>query len=304
MPCNGVKTASVTCSISLIITISLIWRYKRSNNIHNNTKKETRALGYTTYIFFAIVCACFLTHFTTHATSCYAYYHPTSRAKRIYTYIFALHSGIYGIVLWVMLAIFFIKVYIIFKGTPLHLSQCTRRCFAVFFIIDVLLPISLAISLLLSDHRKLISAILLLFTFIFAISTLISIISLFINKMIKTYKILMNDDDLIKIITKTIILTFTSIFITILTFLAFIIDSVRTGGNPNIWVVVTTIMGDFDVLTNFLCIIFAYEFNTKYYQIFCGGMDKICHKLWLKCATRNIALDNIQSNPLDETSNI
>ena len=220
-------------------------------------------LYHTTIIFFVIVCMDFCTHFSTHLVVCFA--ESKQQEKYIYTIVLGVHAMIYTAVFWLMLMIFFLRLHFIFKGTGLDLSVHTIRLFATLFVIDISLAISLSFTLLFTA-RTIIGAILLLAYAVFVIATLVSIIVLFINKLINAHKEFGQDDEMIRIMTKTTILTFTSISISILTFVLFMIHGIGIK-NGDLWLpIVTTAMGDFDILTNFLCVTLGYDFNSKYYS--------------------------------------
>ena len=121
-----------------------------------------------------------------------------------------------------------------------------------------------------------------LFLSVFIIILLLT--STFISKLIKLYKAIDRDDDLIKIISKTTILVIISgIFTFSVPVSWFVADAINGGNGAFIYQFMTMI----DVLTNFLCVLLLYKYFDKLYYIFCGCLDKQCIKCWNKIINQN-----------------
>ena len=109
----------------------------------------------------------------------------------------------------------------------------------------------------------------------------------FVQKLFQVYKMDNNnlDEDLIRIITKTTILTLFSICFTIIANIVGQITAPWEEKDDDIAIFLLT-RGLFamDVFTNFICFVLTYQSFDKYYSIFCG----FCHS---KCRTMCQCID-------------
>ena len=192
---------------------------------------------------------------------------------------------LYVIQTFILLIIFFEKLTVVFEGTQFIVSSFTKTMYKIIF---SFIPIGTIIAISLYQSKLIFSifAGILLFMFI---SLMISLVILFVFKLIQVYKQLgMNADDnkeihgnksVVSAITKTTILTSTSI---IITFLNGIVAMIRLN-NPNnaylAWIANLFVL--LDVYTNFLCVIMCYKAFGRYYKNFCKCFDIKCRKCWV-----------------------
>ena len=109
----------------------------------------------------------------------------------------------------------------------------------------------------------------------FCIILTISIFTLYIKKLVQVYKHA-NDagDTLIRIATKTTILTVTSLSSQIICLSAYVCLGL---GIMNVyWIWVLFLSTEIDICINYYCIILGYKYFEKTYGIFCGCIDRKC----------------------------
>ena len=200
-------------------------------------------------------------------------------------YSFLIFITLYLLQSGCLLLISFIRVKYVFDTTFMKLSKCTIRFYYIIFVILALfIPLSM-IELIDTENDILyiITAFAASMVFLLLIFLSVSIMILFIRKLIQVYKMVTKDDDLIEIITRSTILTLVSISVTLIV--------LPTSGiqMQYPWILVYVFL--FDITTNFLCIMLSFDLMKEYYVTICGCIDSQCKKCWT-----NIVQNEADSN--------
>ena len=252
--------------ILLLSMIPIIYKYGIMH--HSSEQKKSKLLIYSGFIFFISIFLTFLTLLIQGIFYC--------TNLKIYLMLSLIFALLYAIQFCLLLLILFIRLYFVFHNTILQLSKFTTIGYLVTYILMLLMVLFGAI--LQSVHVQSATFVVLI-AFILILSLVISMMGLFIYKLIQVYKFMGNDQCLISMITKAVILTFISIFITFLAPISIILfnnsGSIFLRG-------ITTLVIMADLYTNFICIILEYEYFNGYYHKLCHCLDEKCTKLWKK----------------------
>ena len=180
--------------------------------------------------------------------------------------------------------IFFDKVHNIFKNGSFRLKKYTiysYRTAFTFQIFYILITFILRGLQILSSYMLYVMAIGLFFYFLLVT---ISLVILFIYKLLQVYKNLNKDEYneetefLIEPITKVTILSSISVTMTLIN-AVFCITYVLYDYSAIVGKF-CNYTGTLDVYTNFLCIIFCNKMFKKNYQQICSNLDKRCNNYW------------------------
>ena len=193
----------------------------------------------------------------------------------------SLATALYAIQSFILLIIFFERLDIVFNGTSFVVSKCTKNIYKFLFIST---PILVVIAICLFQYTLIFSilagVVLLLF-----IGLMISLVILFIIKLVNVYKssgMSENtgaDKSVVSAITKTTILTTISVSMTLVNAIV-AIWRLNTDNIYIIWFQNYFVL--LDVYTNFLCVILSYTAFVKYYQTLCKCMDIKCRSCWVR----------------------
>ena len=143
--------------------------------------------------------------------------------------------------------------------------------------------------------------------FLMSIIALIILTTLLLYKTLQVYKQADKDPILIEMITKSSVLSFISIFLTLLTGLSF-------AANPDSHSIhiqfFAKFISIFDISSNFWCIMLSYsEYNDRYSKL-CGYCDSKCKTCWYKIAEKEskgfadkkrMEVNEAQSTKVDNT---
>eukprot|EP01084_Bolivina_argentea_P042532 78418_1 len=185
-----------------------------------------------------------------------------------------------------VLIIFFGRTNVIFKGTAFELSKNTIVLFYSMIILYIVMePVTTILRLMnIETIRFIISGI----QFVSLIICIIILTILFISKLIAIGKTQTDgiDYNLTKVITKTAILVFICIFIS----LPLPVMGVIGGKTKSIHVKCITIVYIFiDVYSNFLTVVLSIKHFDKIYLQLCGCINKLCLLCWNKVLRNDTA---------------
>eukprot|EP01083_Nonionella_stella_P081374 224111_1 len=219
-----------------------------------------------------------------HTTDVFFVYQPASIASN-QTFFFIVTLGrvlFFALQIYLSLIIFFERLLAVFCHTKFRISVYITRsyqCFWIFFPASGLFVFALSLITGSTDSRtwKLICSIT---GFILLTLVMISLLILYIVKLISVYKSIefANDKFLVNAITKTTILASFSILITIFN----IIIIASSGGNPSSDAVqwLQFFMTLCNIYINFLCVVLFYHHFKPLYTKCCSCFDTKCNKCW------------------------
>ena len=179
--------------------------------------------------------------------------------------IIQIFASFYGIQHYLLLIALAVRLYFIFKKTPMELSKIQIKIFIIFssliFISCILIPLLFKI---LNNKIFIISMIILI---IIIISAMIILILSFIFKLHKLHEIGDKEDQsIISLINKTTLLASISIISNILAPISVII---RYKYNLNFINFISNSLVTLDIYTNFSCIVLSYTLYDPLYKIIC-----------------------------------
>eukprot|EP01084_Bolivina_argentea_P119584 212004_1 len=240
--------------IMTISTIPVLFVY-----VKTQTSKAIKSLYYCGMLFLVNVILALFANFILAAFWC--------RYEQVPQWLITSYD-IFFIFYWLqnycLLSSFFLRLYHVFKGTTFALSSTTIRTFQIQFII---LLIILLVALITARLIAVVFWYMFVLYYLMTIILTISMTTLFINKLVKSYKNINTDEGLIDMITKTFMLSQMSLFITIMVpVIAIFVSDIY----------LRQLIMLLDLYTNFLCIVFSYGTFLKYYMKMCG----FCH---VKC---------------------
>eukprot|EP01083_Nonionella_stella_P004870 14235_1 len=198
----------------------------------------------------------------------------------------ALDVQIYIFQMLILLGILFYRVWIVFTNSTFELSIATIRFFVALYIftwIDLILFGVLSAAYWLFDVWLIdITAYVIIAATgsccIFVLN--VSLIYLFIYKLVQAFKSLSNNrDNLLQLITKTSLL----FFVSTLTLLLFVISPPLRNLRSVHWDFVCDVVLIGDVYANFMCIWLSYQFADDYYDKICG----VCHRKCYGCCSKS-----------------
>ena len=224
------------------------------------------------HIFTLSILLCLFCSFFVFGGKCYQI------SWNLYQFSLLIYYLMFGIQSYALIVIFFNRINRVFNGTPFQLSKCTANIFKFFIIV---LPCYMVIGLILfglctSGCKSSAPLIANIFLLIY-IGLLISLLVLFIYKLVQVHNGDANNDILIGAITKMTILASFSVVITFL-------DGITTvfyfQANDSWSEWIATFVSMSDIYTNFICIIFCYKVFKPYYNKICKCCDRKCRKCW------------------------
>ena len=190
-----------------------------------------------------------------------------------------MYLGMFALSSYILIIIFFFRINKVFGETPLCLSKYTKYTIYSFIIA---LPIYIIVALIVYTfcincvHFILYLVVIFLLTYI---GILISLVILFIYKLIQVYNNNTDNNALLSAITKMTILVSISVFVTFIHAIGnifyFQFNDIYTK-----WI--TTAITMTDIYTNFICVIFCFGIFRNYYSIICKCCDTKCKICWLK----------------------
>lgn len=286
---------SIICFTS---TIPVIYRLII---LHKTTKSSSKSLFYSGLIFListsTIILLMNISGFTRiHECLNKNYISPSSRL-----YIVLGMNALYVTQFYLLLLVLYTRLKVIFQDTMWKISRNMVRFYTTIFVITPSIFIVAAIIHTILPFT-IIDLIGVLLCFVMIIILIISMMVLFIRKLIQIYKnafLTTETDDStlwISTITKTTLLTFISILLTLLSPISLAMANV-TKSTHAVWV--SNFMVLFDVYTNFICVTLSYNHHADHYNKLCGCMDSQCRKMWTKMVTSKSGDEEVISTTMD-----
>lgn len=179
-----------------------------------------------------------------------------------------------------LVIIFFCKLKSVFATSRYKLSQGTVNFYKTLFIISPILCLTSITLSMFKQIAKIYLAILMALFLLLYIGTMISIVTIFIRKLILVYNNdKLNNESLINAITKSTILTSISLFLTLLHIITnILISNESTDTYFTEWLNHYITIGD--IYTNFVCVILCFKSFQGCYDKVCVAMDNKCHSWW------------------------
>ena len=196
---------------------------------------------------------------------------PFKYLKKAGKLSYSVHCYFY-IVLW------FLRLYYAFCGTVFSLHKCTLIFFSVFGAVGFL---GLLYGINFQDtHSEVGLAVTVCLGLLF-LTWIIFLVSLFIYKLVKVYRNVNANKELIKIITKITILSIVSICCSTVYFLLMIVIAVKIKDNIH-----AKLLRDFtqlfSIYMNLICVLLSYNCFDPLYGSVCGLMNRRCTTCWRK----------------------
>ena len=255
-----------------------------SQNTDNKTNKSV--IHCTYIIIITTICAISAELFGGIHWTCHGMNHGLlSIINNIFNLVFAVQ-------LFTLLILFYVTVNAIFIGTSFELSKITKTIYKIMFIAE---PIYIIIVLIARSFLSLsFWAILVGFCVLFLLLLMISIIILYIYKLICVYRSVggnKNEQNTIMVdkITKLTILCSISIGITFCDFVSLVIGYSGLLSTNYLYFHYFVVL--FDIYTNLICIVLSSKIFEKYYVILCKCMDIKCKICWTKIANNKVTQD-------------
>eukprot|EP01083_Nonionella_stella_P043961 118574_1 len=205
----------------------------------------------------------------------------------------------YMLQLYFLLLVFFLRLCYVFKGTALRLSNV---CVKVYKFIFCTIPFCLILGAFVYtfSHVSILRLLVLIPAFLLVVILIISVVVLFIQKLMQVYKCAGHDEALMGIITKTAILSLLSITMTILSptclAISMSVPNVHVQWVANVFVLL-------DVYTNFVCVALCDRYYSTYYFKICGCLDRRCHVMCREMAGVNDVGNIVNSIQQSSASN-
>eukprot|EP01083_Nonionella_stella_P213146 768997_1 len=267
---------SIICSVLVLsVTHGII-----KLSVSDITTKGGKCFAYSFFIVtqLAIICVAIASPITCYGLS-YSFHEQVTAAMVLF----------YGLQALLLLVILFDKIKQIFVTTSDALSNCTKNTYHISF---MAFPLCVLMEVLLyKTINSVFWNILIGLSTVFFVTLMLSLLTLFIYKLVSVYKSTLNHarcndtvptDTIEYSITKTTMLTATSIVVTLASVCTNIITNHR-------WITTAVVLTD--LYTNYLCIIMCYNSFHSYYKCLCSCMNERCRRCCV--AVININKENV-----------
>jgi len=214
----------------------------------------------------------------------------------------------YTLQISLVLIILFLRVYFIFKTSAYALSKLTICIFMITFI--SLPPIVGVVEFWYhTSHHSDESSIALAICYFINILIMTSLLILFIHKLFTIYGHLPAIQDikqsdthrsLMRVITRTVVLTSISVIFTFIASIGFItINKLNKLG-----LMIVAVLVIIDVYTNFVCILLSYTYFNDYYDKLCGKFDLFCGEICNKITGASLMHEMVSLQKLRSISKL
>lgn len=271
--CSSLELAlSITHTIisAICITTAIFALYKFIVTLKSQKGTTRTMVEITTFIVVSIL---MILTIQLSFVTCYRLSAPIS------LYTLTIVAGIlYQAQMYLLLMIFYNKIVNVFSRTSYQLSRNTKIIYKILFVTTALLGIIyvllVAVRATMDDSTALIVMLIIENTFLICFtSLLISLVTLFVYKLIEVYKTLLKtdnpDEDLVLPITKVVLLTSMSLLVT-----AIHLGNMPNYNNNNRFI--HHFLGLIDYYTNFLCVVLSYNLSRSIYLKVCSWPHNCC----------------------------
>ena len=258
----------------LLLTIPLTIKFLKTHFKKNQNQKQKQPQ----YLFYAGIAFVLTTYIILIADTISIFFYE---CNHMWWMLFMLIFGFtYTLQIMLVLIILFLRVYFIFQTSAYAISKAT---IGIFLIVFVSIPPTVGVVEFWyhTSHHSESSSIGLAICYFVNILVMLSLLLLFIHKLFTIYGHLPKIEDikqsethrsLMRVITRTVVLTSISVIFTLTASIGFItIDKLNKLG-----FMIVTIMVVIDVFTNFVCILLSYAYFNDYYDKLCGRFDIFC----------------------------
>ena len=276
--------------ILLIMMLPAFYKYVKSKKIQH------RCLYWSGFILFIVIFVSMLSIIFSSIYFC----------KDIEIYTIATNTFIQAVNIQglLLLGILFARLYVVFDKSMFALSPITIRLYSIFYSMMIIVSFVAAVAYP-NFKGSVIELVIVAFACLLFILLVTALISLFLYKVAQVYRYVNTknkspdeDTDLIAIITKTSGLGITSIFLTLLhAIFGIIAPSAKSVHLEMLY----KLFAEFDVTTNFWCIILSYKGYNEWYLKICGYCDLKCAVCWHRI-TRTDSRDLAENTKVDETN--
>ena len=265
---NTIKLLSIIngiqCFMILLIITILICKFLQN---YKSPQNQGKLVFIAIIIFFLSIWGDIMTLFIGDIL-CFLDFEYIASSIRSNLLITLAYSQIYC-----LLYIFFIRFHSVMKTTKYRFSEFTLKIYYFSFIfIGICSIIVCILCIFISITANRLFFLFAALTMLSMLLLIISIIITFIHKLIKINQTEC-DQEVISVITKIIILTSISLF---LTFIDFAVISCRILMESLLTVTLAWNISLWDIFSNFLCMILSYNTFNGYYKQFCGCLDQKC----------------------------
>eukprot|EP01084_Bolivina_argentea_P042452 78261_1 len=225
----------------------------------------------------------------------FAYHHHIychRMSEDIYAKILSGILAVGAIQTFVMLIIWFIRLYISFRSSAFHLTKCTMGIYVTLFIllgIDLIFLFIAAAPAIRTNNWTLFMALLNLFSFV----NILIAVSISVLFAIKLRKVCVGqyDEPFINTINKMFICTTLSLLVTIISSIT-VAFALPNGQNS----IISTFLGCFMITmehySNCLFVMLSFQGFTKYYCILLGWIHRSLNSYWRKKIALKEAIDS------------
>ena len=191
--------------------------------------------------------------------------------------------------LYTILFIFFMRFNLVLNGTVHKFTPCTLYSYYIAFIITGIGGICVCSMYMSVEKEKLFIPAAIFVMGLLGIIT--SMVITFISKLMQVNQSTQNDEELVSVITKIVLLTTMSILATILVgiFLALRVYMFSPIIMAGYW-----FMASIDAITSFLCLILSYRIFDNLYEILCKLPDRICSTCCVRRLNHKVQRENIE----------
>eukprot|EP01083_Nonionella_stella_P245359 852915_1 len=281
-----VERMVINTLLHLLCTIAVIWFiYQYATTPRDKTSRH-KGFDYMSYVFFGFILIIFISYVFASTFVCI---NPEM-------YQIPWMFGRIGLVIQYVLLIYmlFYRLCIIFNGTPMAVSRCTvwtfNALYLTFIICSLILLLGESPGSTSTEQGANTNLPVLLFKLTYVIQVLLTVlligwlVGLFIRKMVQIQNT-QTDPQIMKIVTKTFILTIASIATFLLMLCAITLDR-NSDDSVHLRFIVMIVL-DADTMTNFLGIILGFSAFDDKYMALCGS----CHRGCTKCCTKIVSGD-------------
>ena len=275
--------------IGIIMTITIIIMLHKTISFLRNqsstpSEKVYHVLFWSGVVFQIISALAIIDILVGSITYCIPeFYQALDLQRGLFTIFLAMHY-------YMLLLILFIRVYFAFQGSMFALTKCTVKTYIVIYIIEPILFILGGFMYIIVDSP--IGLMLIAVAVVFILSLIISIVALYVQKLIQVYKLSKGDEHYMSIITKTTILTMMSVIVTCFGYIPFFMVNYLNG--YTYWIMELSLL--IDIYTNYICVVVGYPVFATLYNKLCGGLDLKCRNCCGKLAGIDVNESNIAKN--------
>eukprot|EP01083_Nonionella_stella_P186754 684668_1 len=183
-----------------------------------------------------------------------------------------------------LLLIFFNRILNVFRPTKFGLSHCTTNVYIALFVFELISGALMGIAYILEMGT--IALVLIALFFVTLVILIISLVILFIYKLMQVYKCMEEESStmLATVITKTTILFSISVVATFMDYITIFLRTETPNNRVLNWI--QEYITICDLCTNFLCTIMSFKSFKMYYSKICACLDSKCRSCWAEVVNR------------------